>query len=536
MVGGLLAYFGPAPGGADWQGAESRAPWRGAAQQSIILPGLGSVRALGCATAGISQTLAIGFYGRIDNLAELAESSGLETSSDVVPVVAALYLRHGDEFAQHVLGDYAIIVIDVNRQSLLCVRDWIGMKPLYWRADGEHVALATEVKQVVALLGHSLQPAPEPLEAFVADKTLDLTATFVEGVQAVPPSGQVLFCRDRAIRVWRRRLRFNPVKLAFPQAAKEIRKRLETAISRRLPEGMRAGSMVSGGVDSPAVTAAAAHLGKAGLVPMLERCYTLALPEMPECDETVSGQQVARACGVPWVPVLVSVADYRAWPARALGIHDGPVYLTAAGVRKMMESAKRDGLDTLLVGLGGDEFADQSGDELRQLVLCREWSNVVNWIIAGGRKRLKANLRTTARALLDHVKGRRAESRYEETAAWFWTRYTLEIFEHEAAAQGITIECPLLDYELASFLAGLLPSVKSTARLTKAALREAVRGLVPDSVRLDSRVIVYDAVAYKALGAVPSGKTLHSFLNDHFASYWLNAVNRPEESLPATSC
>jgi len=528
MVGALLAYFGPAPDSIHLRAAAVRAPWRGAAQTPVVAPGLGFICAQGSALAGVHGGLAIGFQGRIDNLTGLASAFGLD-AGDVLHVIAHLYRQQGDEFARHILGDFAIIIIDVNRQSLLAVRDWIGMKPLFWLADGEQVALATEIKQVLALLNLPMHPALKALEAFKADESIDLTATFVEGVHAVPPCGQVRFGLDTAAQVWRRQLRFDPVRLGLNQAAEEIRRRLEIAIARRIPMGVHAGVMLSGGVDSPAVTAVAAHLGQTGKASMLQRCYTMALPEIPECDETGSARHVALSCKLPWTAVEVRVADYRNFPERALEIHDGPVYLTGAGIGLMMDQAQRDGIDTLLTGLGGDEFADQSGDELCQSLLRREWRTAWIWVAAGGRKRLKAHVRITAKAFIDFCKGRRAESMFEDTASWFWTRYTLEILEQEAATRNITVECPLLDFELASFLSGLSPSIKSTPQHTKAALREAVRGLVPDEVRLNPNVMVYNAVAGRVLGQRPEGQSLHRFLNHHFATCWLENVRSASE-------
>jgi len=523
MVGALLAYFGPAPDSVNFHAAEMRAPWRGAAQTPIVVPGLGAICAQGSAQAGFHDGLAIGFHGRIDNLTELSSRFGLDADG-ILQVIAQLYRQQGDEFARHMLGDYAIVIVDAKRQSLLAVRDWIGMKPLFWLADGEQVALATEIKQALALFNLPLRPALKPLEAFKADEAIDLTATFAEGVQAVPPCGQVRLGPNQEAHVWRRQLRFIPVKLGLKRSAEEIRRRLEIAIARRLPKGVRAGAMLSGGVDSPAVTAVAAHLGQTGRAPMLQRCYTMALPDIPECDETGPARHVALSCGLPWTAVEVRVADYRNFPDRALAIHDGPVYLTGAGIGLMMDQAQRDGIDTLLTGIGGDEFADQCGDELRQSLLRGEWRAAWNWITAGGRKRLKAHLRIAAQAFIDFCKGRRAESMFEDTASWFWTRYTLEILEQEAATRNITVACPLLDYELASFLAGVSPSIKSTPQHTKAALREAVKGLVPDEVRLNSYVMVYNAVAREVLGQKPKGQSLHQFLNHHFAAYWQTKV------------
>ena len=514
-VGGLIAYIGQGSDSVDLPGAESVAPWRGTRHGKISFPRIGFISAQGNALAGIREHLAIGFHGRIDNIPEI--SSLLKTrSEDPLDLIAGLYLQKGDEFASHILGDFTIIVIDKKRLSLLAVRDWIGVRPLFWLKNGDEIAIATEIKQALALLRTPLKPAAQTLKAFMAWTGLDLTATFAEGVQAIPPSGQLLVCPGSRPQVWRRKFTFSPVKIGMAEAAIEIRRLLEISLERRLPAGVHAGIFLSGGVDSPAVAGTAANLAKKGVIQPLECCYTQALPEVPECDETEPASIVAKACNVPWKPVEITVADFRAWPQRAFSLHEGPVFATACGARMMFEAAKGDGLDTILMGTGGDEFADQSCMELRQSLFRREWSSAIRWIVAAGPRQIKGQMGIIARVLRDKLlHGHRAETAFENTAASFSIRFALEILEREATFHGITVEYPLLDFELASFLAGLPPKIKSTPAITKAALRESVNGLVPDNVRLNPRVIVYNAVLTAALGSVPSNHTLHTFLNSH---------------------
>jgi len=520
LSGGLVACIGTTSAKADVIAATEVAWWRGAPADPVRIDEVGCICAQGEAKAGIRGNLAIGFHGRIDNMPALGVAWRQHFESEL-DLIAALYREEGDDFAKDILGDFAIVVLDPERLSLLACRDWIGMRPLFWSEHRGQTAVASEIKQLLPLFGQPLRPAAEPLAAYAASEPIESNATFVHGVSAVPASGHVLATRFAPATAKSRPLRFKANDAEPREASEEIRRLLEIAIIRRMPPGVRAGAMMSGGVDSTAVTGVAASLARAGRSPQLERCYTMALPEIPECDETAQAKQVAEANGLPWQPVTITIADYKAWPDRAFDLHEGPVFPTACGASMIIQAAANDGIDVLLTGLGGDEFADQAGVEFRQALLRGEWRTVREWIRADQPGNVRSVLGVAARAARDYLlKGTRAESKFEDTARRFWTRYTLELIEREGARWGVRVEAPFFDFELASFLAGLAPSVKSTPALSKAALREAVTGLVPDTVRLDPRIIVYNSVIEAVVGPVPAGQTLHRHIGRSYASHW----------------
>jgi len=525
VTGGLLGYFGATPDQANTRAASESAKWRGKLHAPIAIEDLGFICAQGAAVAGRRGELAIGFHGRIDNLGDPGLVPGMKCE-DELDLIAALYRNNGDEFATALLGDFALILLDPTRGCLLASRDWVGMRPLFWLEHQGQIAVTSEIKQALHLFGLPLVPAEQPLAAYSSNEPIDPDTTFAKGVGAVPAFGYVLAEHLSPPRTWHKPIRFEPVRADAEAARQEARRLLEIAVLRRLPTGVRTGAMMSGGVDSTAVAGIAAHLAGAGKAPPLETCYTMSLPELPECDETAAARQVAESIGVAWKPVVIRIDDYKAWPERAFDLHDGPVFPTACGAAMIIQKAAEDGIDTLITGLGGDEFADQAGVEYRQCLLRGEWSAALRWIQSGQPGTVRPMLGATARAVRDYLlRGIRAESKYEHTARRFWTRYTLELLEREGAKHGISVEAPFFDRELASFLAGVPPSVKSTPEYSKSLLREVVAGLVPDPVRLNPRIIVYNAVIEAALGPVPAGQSVHQFFGRSYAERWIQRVN-----------
>lgn len=64
-------------------------------------------------------------------------------------VVAAALLRWGTGALAKFEGMFALVVHDERDASVIAARDEFGIKPLYWRADGETVSISSELRSLV---------------------------------------------------------------------------------------------------------------------------------------------------------------------------------------------------------------------------------------------------------------------------------------------------------------------------------------------------------------------------------------------------
>ena len=312
--------------------------------------------------------LAVAADARLDGRPALQDALGIRASerprlTDAELVLAA-WKRWGQDSPQRLLGDYAFLVWDGNSHTLFCVRDALGVRPLYYaRARGAFLFAST----IEAL--HSTPDVSSALdEDMVATHLTHVhiratDRTFFRDVRRVPP-GRLLIIRKGALRSVRH---WHPecapdVRLANADAyAQALADLLAKAVADRLNDGP-IGVHVSGGLDSSGIAVLAARLlHERGAPPplgcSLSPPRTAPLPDgwareyaLVDAVREQEGLQVLHCSPCPKDMVACLRRD-GAYPAgRASGEMD-------VSHRRMREQ----GVRVLLCGALGDEFASHSG-------------------------------------------------------------------------------------------------------------------------------------------------------------------------------
>jgi asparagine synthase (glutamine-hydrolysing) len=490
---GLLGCYGQPLAPDRIEEALRRAPWRGAPTTKIDRP-FGTIIALGSADAALHKHVAIVVHGRIDNLPEIARDLDV-APTDTCSVLAETYLRYGDGFAGHLLGDFAILLLDEHRHILLAARDWIGARPRFWARNGHDTAFGSEIKQVLALLDRPYvlnEETAASYEAFEGPPTAD--TTFAEGVKAIMPSSQAVVGVGSSPRITERQVRFDPVDCTLSEAANAIRVHLDRAVERRLHGAARPSAEISGGMDSTSVAACAAALAEQGRVAPLVAGLTLHFPEAMEADETVYARAVAAKWGVPFHPVEIQPSELRTGLPELLSIHDGPVFPGIHFADRVLAEACRLRSDVLLTGHLGDNWQSQFGGEIECAVLRSAWPTALYWFGQGLRRAPRRAIRQGLRATKMKLSGRREGELFAGGVVSFWNRMALEGRERHGQHYGIRVEVPFADRELAGLLVGLSPTIRSSTGGDKLPLRAAMHDRLPTSVLQRMEKAVLDAV------------------------------------------
>src|SRR5262249_22099294 len=150
---------------------------------------------------------------------------------------------------------------DCGGKRLFLARDRMGEKPLYYAATPSAFVFGSELR---ALLEHPAVPAEldlDALAAYLAFEYVPDPLSMIDGVSKLPP-GQTLTVTPgtapRVSRYWDIPFAPDPI-VSEPEWRERIVGQLARSVRRRLAADVPVGYFLSGGIDSSAVLALAAH-------------------------------------------------------------------------------------------------------------------------------------------------------------------------------------------------------------------------------------------------------------------------------------
>ena len=213
--------------------------------------------------SGAHGPVALTYSGEIYNYTELrstlrATGHVFTTASDT-EVLLRGYLEWGESVAERLNGIYAFAVWDPRDETLVLVRDRLGVKPLYYYSTADGVLFGSEPK---AILAH---PLAEPVvdaqglrEVFACFARTPGAAVW-SGMREVKP-GTVVRVNRQGIQertYWR--LRAQPHTETLADTVDGVRQLLDDIVGRQLVSDVPRCVLLSGGLDSSAITALAAR-------------------------------------------------------------------------------------------------------------------------------------------------------------------------------------------------------------------------------------------------------------------------------------
>ncbi|WNM32271.1 asparagine synthase (glutamine-hydrolyzing) [Streptomyces sp. Li-HN-5-11] len=207
-------------------------------------------------------TVALVYSGETYNFTELrrdltARGHRFTTDSDT-EVVLRGYLEWGDAVAERLNGMYAFAVWDGRRDTLVMIRDRMGIKPFYYEPTPDGVLFGSEPKAILANpLARRRVTLDGLRELFAFVKTPGHAVW--DGMREVEP-GTVVTVDRTGVRTrvyWRLQTRPHQDDRATTIAT--VRTLLDDIVRRQLVADVPRCTLLSGGLDSSAMTALAAR-------------------------------------------------------------------------------------------------------------------------------------------------------------------------------------------------------------------------------------------------------------------------------------
>ncbi|MGW5331460.1 asparagine synthase (glutamine-hydrolyzing) [Streptomyces bauhiniae] len=464
-------------------------------------------------------SLALVYSGEVYNYRELREelrSRGhtFRTAGDT-EVVLRGYLEWGEGVADRLNGMYAFAVWDARAAKLVLVRDRLGVKPLYVQPTADGVLFGSEPK---ALLANPLAPRSVGLdglrELFGFVKTPGHAVW--AGMREVRP-GTVATVDQRGVRehvYWTLSTTEHTDDLDTSVA--RVRGLLEDIVSRQLVADVPLGLLLSGGLDSSAVTALAAReLGGRG-----GKVHSFSVDFAGQSDNYVP--DAARP--TPDAPYVRDMVGHLGTAHTDILLDSGS--LTDPAVRRAVITARdmpsgTGDTDVSLYRLfqavrrhSAVALSGESADEVfggyhwhrspaAQRAGTFPWMSPANGVAAGSQGRDGGVLRPDLLAALDlpayvadryadavaeveHLPGDDEDTRVRRVTSHLgitrFMRMLLDRKDRLSMAVGLEVRVPFCDHRLVEYVHNAPWAVKSFDGREKSLLRAAVRDLLPASV------------------------------------------------------
>jgi asparagine synthase (glutamine-hydrolysing) len=299
--------------------------------------------------------------GEIYNYRELREElerkgHRLATHSDT-EVLVHLYEEHGAHFVEKLRGMFAIAIWDGRKRLLILARDRFGIKPLYYRLTSDSLSFASELKSLLRQPGFTREIDPNGLETYLAFSCIPAPLTIFRGVSKLPPGSVMIWDANGGMSDVRieRYARPAPVPTgelrteSEDELAEELLERLRDSVRAHLIADVPVGILLSGGIDSSALTALAS-LESSGPV----KTFSIGFEErlfderesarlVADLYETDHHELVVRPDAVDLLPRLAEIYDEPFADASAI-----PTFIVSELAHRHVKVA--------LSGEGGDEL------------------------------------------------------------------------------------------------------------------------------------------------------------------------------------
>jgi asparagine synthase (glutamine-hydrolysing) len=504
-----------------------------------------SDRGLQPMTAAGSDTWIV-FNGEIYNHTELRselQTYGytFKTRTDTEVLLNA-YLKWGESCLERLDGMFGFAIWDSRLGRLFCARDRFGIKPFYYATPRGYFVFASEMKSLLAFPGVDKSADDEAVLGFLAHGNCDYgETTIIGGIKALTPGHSLTL--DLATdqysqrRYWHLRSRPDD-RQSDNQRVDHLRELLVKTTRKHLLADVPVGSCLSGGLDSSTVVSLIGKIrreqpgtraGSSENFDTFTSCY-----EYRELDERGYALAVAGSLKAKSHLVFPSANDFWSDFERMAWHQDMPFSaLSYYAQWRVMRAARDAGIKVLLDGQGGDEvfggYAKFRYAYLATLLRSGRASSFARevWAMLKQRDLYVLDLRKGYRYLPSRLRRLlQVDSLLKKTIKADWsaavstdrtpaTRWWRNALDARAGADSLTTmqsvqiddieldtlphllrmedrssmafsleaRVPLLDHEVVEYGLSLPDHLKVHDGWSKFAVREAMRGVMPEAVR-----------------------------------------------------
>ncbi|MEK7439154.1 MAG: asparagine synthase (glutamine-hydrolyzing) [Chloroflexota bacterium] len=301
-----------------------------------------------------NESLWIVFNGEIYNYPDLRRelvNAGHEfrSTSDTETVLHG-YEEWGVDVVKRLSGMFAFAIWNQNDHTLFMARDRLGIKPLHYYWDGKKFAFASEIKSLLTLnlntdLDHSA------IWDYFTYLYVPTPKTIYKHIRKLPPAHYAIFNGDIKIHEYWDVKHWGTSPLSKGDAADAVRDQLFKSTASHLIADVPVGVLLSGGLDSSAVTAAASNVQRPTSI---LQSFSIGF-DIPEHSELEYAQIVADTFKTTHRTRIVSRQDFSSALDQMIDLYDEP-FADGSGLPTLAVSRlAAEYVKVVVAGDGGDE-------------------------------------------------------------------------------------------------------------------------------------------------------------------------------------
>ena len=305
-------------------------------------------------------TVFIAYNGEVYNFRELRRSYHLDElghrfrSASDTEVLIHLYEERGIDCIEELNGMYAFALWDSQKRMLHLARDPFGIKPLFYTWFNGALWFASEIKALLQIPSFPRQPNLEAFYHYLSFDYIPGALTAFENIHELRPGHLMSVAADMTSPKSKRFFDIDysiNLNLSETEAVEQTRQLCHEAVERHLISDVPVGVMLSGGIDSSAMTALMARIRQDSDF----HTFSLAFDE-PSFDESRFARHVAQKLGTRHHEIKVTPQEVSRLLPKYLTFIDEPYADGSAIPTYLLAEQAKEHVTVLLSGEGGDEF------------------------------------------------------------------------------------------------------------------------------------------------------------------------------------
>ena len=202
---------------------------------------------------------------RLDIFEELSNQFPDEHFQSHEQLVLALFEKSQEKAFDILIGDFSFIIWDSKNQQIFCIKDQIGVRPLFYFQSKEGIILSSTIAAIRAYLGlDHLNINEKYLAKELKNYPVEVGETFFNEIHRLKPAHYFSASAKDLSFTEKRYWHFTEMdtrSFKTPQAVyDELRRLFYQAVESRLKGVSIAATQLSGGMDSSAITVIASRL------------------------------------------------------------------------------------------------------------------------------------------------------------------------------------------------------------------------------------------------------------------------------------